>query len=232
MMEKNNSISLEHVFVVIPAFNEEKHLGRVIRGLFEQGFKNVVVVDDGSKDATHSVAEETGAIVLTHVLNLGQGAALQTGNEYAVRRGAEWVVHFDGDDQFNPHDILPALEAMNECGADVLLGSRFLGAHSQIPFTKKYLILPVSRVVNLLITGVVLTDAHNGFRILSRRALEEIQITQNGMAHNSEIISQLKKKKLPFKEYPVQVVYHEYGQRLSGGLKILKDIIVSQFLSR
>lgn len=212
------------VFIIVPAYNEAKKIGRVIAGLFEHGFKNVVVVDDGSSDETAVQAAKAGAIVLKHAVNRGQGAALQTGDEFAIKKGAQVVVHFDADGQFNPADILPALQMMREGNVDVVLGSRFLDTRSRIPWTKKYILLPISRLINRFLTGLYLTDVHNGFRVLSRRALEKINISQDRMAHNSDIVKQIKEKGLVYIEHPVEVVYHEYGQGLSGGVQILQDI--------
>ena len=218
------------VFVIVPAYNEEKSIGRVISGLFEQGFNNVVVVDDGSADNTSLIAREQGALVLEHTVNRGQGAALQTGNEYALSQGAELVVHFDADGQFNPRDITGAIEALKKANADVLLGSRFLDDRSHMPWTKKYILLPVSRIINRIITGLHLTDAHNGFRILTKRALEKLHISQDRMAHNSEISQQIKQHDLVFIEHPVEVKYFEYGQGVGGGLKVLLEIMQGRLI--
>ena len=235
------------LFVVVPAYNEEKNIGRVIGGLFEKGITRiedkmiprinngltlmtVVVVDDGSSDNTAEVAKSVGAVVLKHEVNRGQGAALQTGDEYALENGATAVVHFDADGQFNPADIIQALVVMKEKNADVILGSRFLDNRSQIPWTKKHLVLPVARLINYFLTGLKLTDAHNGFRILSRKALEKINISQDRMAHNSEIIKQIKQKNLSYLEYPVEVTYNEYGQGVAGGLKIVWEILQGRFM--
>lgn len=215
--------------VVIPAYNEEKSIGRVIRDLFERGYQNIVVVNDGSSDATASLAREAGAKVISHPINRGQGAALQTGDDYAVFVGAENVVHFDADGQFNSSDIAGALRLMSERHLNIVLGSRFLDKRSKIPAIKRQLILPVARLVNLLFTGVRLTDAHNGFRIMDKTALGKIKITQEGMAHNSEIIAQMKKWNLSFAEYPVEVVYHEYGQGFVGGVRVVRDLIFAKF---
>jgi glycosyltransferase involved in cell wall biosynthesis len=218
------------IFIVVPAYNEAERIGRVISGLFEHGFAHVVVIDDGSTDNTAAAAIAAGAVVLRHEVNRGQGAALQTGNEYALSRGAETVVHFDADGQFNPADIQVALQALQSQKADVLLGSRFLDSRSTMPWTKRYLVLPISRFINKLLTGLSLTDAHNGFRILSKKALEKIIISQDRMAHNSEIAKQIKQHQLRFVEHPVEVIYFEYGQNIGGGLKILQDIFTAKFL--
>jgi len=135
------------------------------------------------------------------------------------------VVHFDADGQFNPADIAKALAGMKEKNADVILGSRFLDNRSRMPWTKKHIVLPIARLVNRFLTGLKLTDAHNGFRILSRRALQAISISQDRMAHNSEIIQQIRQKNLSYLEYPVEVNYNEYGQGVGGGLKIILEIL-------
>lgn len=215
--------------IVIPAFNEEKSIGRVIRGLFEHGLKDVVVVDDGSSDDTSIIAGQAGAMVLKHVINRGQGAALETGDSYARLINSELVVHFDADGQFNPDDIQKAIDFMMGKQLDVLLGSRFLDNRSNIPCLKKHFILPIGRWINFLFTGCMLTDAHNGFRILSRKALEKIVITQDGMAHNTEIVKQIKKNRLRYAEFPVEVRYSEYGQGLGGGIRIIQDLIIGLF---
>ncbi len=219
------------IFVVVPAYNEAKNIGRVVRGLFEQGWNNVLVVDDGSGDDTAAIATAAGAVVLRHAVNLGQGAALQTGTEYALRAGADIVVHFDGDGQFNPADIKPAVELLRGKNLDAVFGSRFLDKRSRLPFFKRRAILPAARLVNFLFTGVWLSDAHNGFRVLSRRAAAGLDIRRNGMAHNSEIVGRIKKCGLRFAEHPVEVRYFEYGQGIGGGLKIVGDLILEKFLN-
>ncbi len=221
-----------YTYIIVPAFNEAGKIGRVVRGLFEHGFDRVVVVDDGSSDDTAAVAKEAGAAVLIHRVNRGQGAALQTGNVYALRQGAEAVVHFDGDDQFSPEDVLGAVEFMRLKKIDMVLGSRFLDDRSRVPFLKRWLLLPLGRMVNRVLTGVALSDAHNGFRVLSRRALSTMELSHDRMAHASEYVAEIKKKKLLFAEYPVRVTYHEYGQGFQGGLVAVFEFIFGQWLFR
>lgn len=213
--------------IVVPAYNESKRIGRVVRDLFQHGFNNVLVVDDGSSDNTIAEATEAGAKVVTHMINRGQGAALETGNEYARRFGYSVVVHFDGDGQLNVSDINGAIEKINS-DCDIVLGSRFLDNRSQIPWTKKRVVLPLARLVNRFLTGVHLTDVHNGFRVLGEKALNLIDIVQDGMAHNSEIVAKMKKNNLKFCEHPVEIRYFEYGQGVKGGLKIIFDWIIKK----
>lgn len=216
------------IFVVVPAFNETKKIGRVVRDLFEHGYNNVVVVDDGSSDDTAQNAKVAGAMIIRHEVNRGQGAALQTGNEYALNCGAKIIIHFDADGQFNPRDIAGAITLMNSENLDVVLGSRFLDDRSNIPFFKKFFLLPISRLINNFLTGLKLSDVHNGFRVLNEPAAKKIKITQDGMAHNSQIPKLIKEHNLKYREYPVEVFYEENGQGVVGGFKILYDLLIDR----
>lgn len=223
------------LFIILPAYNEAKQIGRVIRDLFQQleiGKFTVVLVDDGSTDETARIAEEAGAIVLRHVVNRGQGAALETGGVYARAQGADAVVHFDGDGQFNPVDIAGAVERLRKNNFDIVLGSRFLDNRSQIPFLKRWFIFPVSRLINRLFTGLHLTDVHNGFRVLSRVALEKIVITHDGMAHATEILQLVKKYHLRFAEHPIEVRYYKFGQGPLGGIRLVSDLLFRTIISK
>ena len=214
---------------LVPAYNEEKRIAEVLQGLLSQ-VDSVVVIDDASSDTTAEVAEQCGAVVLRHEINRGQGAALETGHEYARLVGAEYVIHFDADGQFNPNDIAPALEVLKKENADILFGSRFLEKKSDIPWSKKYILFPIGKLLNTLFGSVALSDVHNGFRILTKNALHKIFITQDRMAHATEIPVLVKKQKLRFVEFPVEVTYHEYGQGGLGGLKIVKDLFTGKFI--
>jgi len=216
---------------VVPAYNEAKNIGSVVRDLFGQVDK-VIVVDDGSWDQTAARAREAGATVLRHCLNRGQGAALETGHELARRWRADWVVDFDADGQFQATDIPGAWKKIKETGTNLLLGSRFLGANTNLPWKKRYLLLPLARWFHHLFLGLSLTDAHNGFRLYTAAALEKIRITQDRMAHASEIPAQARHYNLEICEYPVTVKYQEYGQGLKGAGEILKDIFFDLFVSK
>lgn len=213
---------------IVPAYNEEKTIGSVVQSLFPYVDK-VVVVDDCSADNTFKLAREAGAVVLQHRINRGQGATLETGHEYARKVGADYVLHFDGDGQFEIADIKPAFDYLNQTQADILFGSRFLDKRTKIPWLKKNVLFPVARLFNRL-SGVKLSDIHNGFRILNRQALEKIKITQDRMAHATEIPLQAVKFGLKAVEFPVQVKYHEFGQGFNGGLKIVRDLLMGKFI--
>ncbi len=213
---------------IVPAFNEEKNIGSVVKGLFNH-IDRVVVVDDGSSDSTSTAASEAGAVVLRHEINRGQGAALETGRQYALKNNADYVLHFDADGQFEVSDISPALEALQKSGADILFGSRFLGRDADLPFFKRFFIFPIAKLFNMLFVGRGFSDAHNGFRILNRRALEKIKIEHDRMAHASEIPFKAKKAGLKCIEFSVKVVYREYGQGILGGVKIIRDLLLGKF---
>ncbi len=219
------------VVVVVPAWNEEQHLAGVLQDLRCAGFDRVVVVDDGSTDASSAIATQHGAVVARHAINRGQGAALQTGNQVALAWGADVVVHFDADQQFVATDILAGVRMLQQENIDIVFGSRFLDDRTTLPFFKRSVILPIARLMNWLFTGVLLTDVHNGFRVLSRSAVERLQITEDRMAHNSEIVALARKYNLAFHEVPVMVVYHEFGQGIGGGIKIIKDLFTRFFLA-
>jgi glycosyltransferase involved in cell wall biosynthesis len=206
-------------------------VGRVIRGLFEQGYTNIIVIDDGSKDETAVEAQKAGATVIRHKINRGQGAALETGDEYARSVGALKVVHFDADGQFNPSDIAAGIKVMNEKGVDVIFGSRFLDSRSKIPWFKKHVLLKVARWINYVFSGILLSDAHNGFRIFNQNALSKIVFKHDRMSHNTEILKIVKRSGLKYAEVPVEVRYSDYGQGLFGGVKIIYDLLIGIFTS-
>ncbi len=229
---------LMKIVVVMPSYNEEKVIARVVKEVKEK-IPDVIAVDDGSTDQTGIVANEAGAKVLKHFLNRGQGAALQTGINFALAQGAEVIVTFDADGQHNPSDIDRVVKPLLLGEAQVVLGSRFLKSEngyqktdiSSIPLVK-VIVLKFAAWFTRLYTGLKVTDAHNGFRALSRNAAELIEIRQDGMAHASEIIEQIKKHNLRFVEVPVQIVYSQYslqkGQKLSNSFRILWDLIISR----
>jgi len=223
-------LSEKNMFIaIVPAYNEEKSIGSVVQSLFSHVDK-VIVVDDCSTDNTSFGAEKAGAIVLRHKINRGQGSALQTGHNYALKLNADYVLHFDGDGQFDVTDIVLALGELKKSGVDILFGSRFLDNRTKIPWFKKYILFPPARLFNKIFGGVNLTDIHNGFRILNRKALEKIKIEQDRMAHATEIPAKAKKLGLKYIEFPVKVTYHRYGGGLGHGLGVVKDLLLGRFL--
>lgn len=222
--------SLEReAWVIVPVFNEAEVIGSVIEDLRRE-FAHVVCIDDGSSDDSASLAESAGARVLRHPMNLGQGAALQTGFEYVARQpGFTHVITFDADGQHLVSDALEMLELAKTKRISVIFGSRFLDKRTK-PGLKKRVVLKLAVLFTRAFTGLRLTDAHNGLRVLSAEALGFVRLEQNGMSHATEIVHQIAQSKLAWKEYPVEVLYTEYskrkGQSLWNSVNILIDLLV------
>lgn len=221
------------IYIVIAAYNEEKKISSVIKGLQELNYNDIVVVDDGSKDNTYSKAKSTGTTVLKHVVNRGQGAALKTGIDYSVEQGADIIITFDADGQHDANQIKNLIEPIKEGKADIVLGSRFLDNSSNTPKIRK-IFLKIGALIFRVMYSVKLTDSHNGFRALSRKAAKEINITQDKMEHASEIVEEIGKRKLRYVEVPVTITYTDYslqhGQRTSNAFKIFFKMIIKAFL--
>src|SRR5712691_2928084 len=179
----------EQIYVVVPAYHEASVVHDVVSNLRTE-FQNIVVVDDGSSDTTAVEARRAGATVVRHILNRGQGAALQTGIEYSLRRGADIVVTFDADGQHRTEDVSRLIEALKKNDADIAVGSRFLEARSKVPMLRRWLLAIAAQFMRFT-SGVALTDAHNGLRAIRRSAAQRIHLTIDGMAHASEIVDQM-----------------------------------------
>jgi polyprenyl-phospho-N-acetylgalactosaminyl synthase len=225
-MQSTTPVACESAWVICPAFNEAKTLGAVLSGLCVEGYR-VVVVDDGSNDDTGRIAAESASAVVTHPVNLGQGAALKTGIDYALARGAEFLVTFDTDGQHRVSDIPRLLDALIQNGADFALGSRFLGRPQSMPLVRK-LLLRAATIFTSLTSGLYLTDTHNGLRAFTRRGAMALNFRQNRMAHASEILSDIAASRLRYVEVPVTIDYTEYsmakGQRTSDLILVLLDL--------
>lgn len=215
------------VWLVVPAYNEQATIQQVVSGLLRFCW-NVAVVDDCSSDSTSIRARAAGAHVLRHPINLGQGASLQTGIDFALQNGASHIVSFDADLQHRPEDVQLLLSALTETSADFALGSRFLGKANNIDFARE-LLLKAAVLFTRLTTGLEVTDVHNGLRAMTRRGACTMRIRQNRMAHASEILQQIAKSGLPYVEVPVTVDYTSYskakGQRLSNSINIVLELL-------
>lgn len=215
-------------WLVVPLYNE----GPVIRSVVEHArltFPNVVCVDDGSSDDSVAEARAGGARVVQHAINLGQGAALQTGLRYALQDpGARWLVTFDADGQHRTEDALRMVERLAAEPLDIVIGSRFLDDRTK-PGLLKRVVLRAAVIFQRITSGVRLTDAHNGLRAMTRETASRIRITQNRMAHASELVDQIASLELRFAEEPVHVIYTDYsrskGQSLWNSVNILSELL-------
>jgi glycosyltransferase involved in cell wall biosynthesis len=213
-------------WLIIPAYNEAAVIGPVVADVAWRGF-TIVVVDDGSTDETGVKAGAAGAVIVTHPINLGQGAALQTGIQFALRQGADTIVTFDADGQHRAADIDGLIDALTTNNADFALGSRFLGGAVAMPMPRRLLLMAATWFTRLT-TGLNISDTHNGLRAMTRRGATCIRLRQNRMAHASELLHQIARSGLRYVEVPVTIEYSRYslakGQRLTDSLRILVDL--------
>lgn len=222
----------DDVWIVVPAFNEAGKLGNTLSELRSR-YRNVVVVDDGSTDSTADMVLRHDVWCLRHIANCGQGAALQTGIDFAFEAGATIIVTFDADGQHLVADIEPLIQAIRAGSADVALGSRFLGRAIGITWTR-WAVLKIGVLVTRLISHLPLTDTHNGLRALNREAARRIRITQDRMAHASEIIDAIAQLGLRFVEVPVTVRYtpetFQKGQTSWNCVRIFGEILMARVI--
>lgn len=192
-------------FVVVPAYNEAARIGPVLRELVQFGYR-VVAVDDGSTDTTWEAMRSPGVCRLRHPINRGQGAALQTGITFALSRGARYVVTFDADGQHSGADIASLLEPLVNGDCDVALGSRFLGRTANLPWGRR-IVLKLGVIFTGLVSGLWLTDTHNGLRAFSAAAAQRLDIRLDRMAHASELLHCIRRCGFRYIEVPVTVRY-------------------------
>lgn len=223
-------MTAQRVVVVIPAYNEERTIVEVIRGLKQHGFSTLIVIDDGSSDRTGELAAHEGAIRLRHLLNRGLGGALGTGISAALRLGAEVIVTFDADGQHDPDDVMRLLAPIDVGEAEVVIGSRLL-APQGMP-TRRRVANWMANVVTYLLFGAWTTDSQSGLRAFSSRAAACLQLTTTGMEVSSEIIAETVRHRLRRTEVPVKAIYTDYslskGQSLTVGLRTLMKLILAK----
>ncbi len=222
------------IFCIIPAYNEEKNILKVVDACLKE-IDKIVVVDDASTDKTVDILRNNISseklIILNHLTNRGQGAALQTGNEYALANKAQIIVHFDADGQFLAKEIKDIIKPIKEDGADIVFGSRFLEKKSKIPWFKEKIILPLAKLINKIFAKNKLTDPQSGFRAMTAKTAQKIKIKQDRMAHCSEILKKISNPNIKVKEVPITVIYNDFGQTFSGGIKIVKDLILGKLIN-
>jgi len=219
---------MPRTWMIIPMHNEGRMIGDVVRDV-RGAFPYVVCVDDGSTDESGDAARAAGAIVVRHPINMGQGAALQTGFDYAMSDPAMTeVVTFDADGQHQVADAVGMVEKLHAEDLDVVIGSRFLDDRTEVARLRKA-ILKTAAVYTRWTSGMALTDAHNGLRAIDRPLLERLRLRQNRMAHASELVDQIGRAGVRWAEYPTHIIYSDYskakGQSLLNSVNILFELI-------
>ena len=215
-----------NVWIVVPAFNEADVIGDVIAAL-RSVFANVVCVDDGSADDTGEIALKAGAHLVRHPVNLGQGAAIQTGVEYARRQpGAQVFATFDADGQHRVKDLVTMIDRLSAGDVDVVVGTRFGPGVSRPPLMKRVVLQTAARL-SPRGRRLGLTDTNNGLRVFNKTVADGLDITLNGMSHAGEFIMLIAENRWRVAEEPVEVLYTEYsqskGQPLLNGVNIIFD---------
>ena len=229
-IETNTHCLPADFWVVIAAWNEESRIGRVLDGLIPFA-PNIVVVDDGSTDGTATEVLKRPVWLLRHALNIGQGAALQTGITFVLKRHASYIATFDADGQHDPTDLPTMFLALKSESADFALGSRFLGRADGIPLIRR-ITLRLAVLFTRLLSNVVLSDTHNGIRVFTRQGAERLHITLDRMEHASQIIDQISASGLKFIEVPVRITYTSEtlakGQKTSALAKLALNIFLEK----
>ena len=227
-----NHLDKKKIFIVMPAYNEGKVIGGVIQELKKRGYKNIIVIDDGSSDNTYTISKQAGVVVLRHRINRGLGGALNTGITAALKLGARIIVTFDSDGQHDVRDIPRIVQPIISDEADIVIGSRFL-KRGDIPLLRRIGIVTLN-ILTFLLYGIYTTDSQSGLRAFSRRAALKINVTANRMEVSSEFFREIKTHNLRFKEIPIKAIYTPYsmrkGQSLLNGFKIMTKRVIRRFL--
>ena len=221
---------LDRILVIIPLFNEAAVIEEVIFNL-KKYFANIVVVDDGSTDKSNQLLSSMPIKLIKHPVNLGQGAAIATGFEYAKGlKEISAVVTFDADGQHSVEDAKVFAEDILSCKEELILGSRFLGNELNVPYLKRKVLNLATYFTNLF-TGMELSDTHNGLKAIKKECLYKLDLDINGYAFETQLKSQISKYNITYKELPTNIIYTDYslkkGQSLSNGLINIEDILHS-----
>ena len=209
------------ILAVIPAYNEERHISKIIKKT-KKYVDKVVVVDDGSKDKTSTMAKKSNAIVLRHLVNLGKGAALKTGCDYAVKNSASFIIAIDADAQHNPKDIPRFLESLKD--HDIVLGYRRL--NRKMPFVLKFGNWFISKTIRFLY-GVKIRDSQCGYRAFTAKAYKKIRWKASDYSMESEMIAKMGKYRLSYTEIPIETIYSDRykGTTVLDGIKIVFNLL-------
>ncbi|MCF7871700.1 glycosyltransferase family 2 protein [Candidatus Woesearchaeota archaeon] len=218
---------MEKICIIIPGFNEERHIGEVIKRTKNKGFKNIIFVDDGSDDKSAKIAEKCGAIVLKHIINLGKGAAARTGCEYAIEHNFDIIILMDADGQHKPEDIPRFLNALKE--KDIVFGYRKLD--KKMPPIMRFGNWFINKVSEI-VTGLKIKDTQSGFRCFYTKKYKKIQWNATNYSMESEMIVKVAKNKLKYTEIPIDTIYLDTfkGTTIFDGIKVVLNILKFKIL--
>lgn len=221
------------IFVILPAYNEEKTVAKVISDVLDMGFE-IMVVDDGSSDDTYNIVnnilkKRKKGFLCKHLLNRGLGAALRTGIEASLMEDPDVLVTFDADGQHDPNDILLVSKPVIDGEADVAVGKRNF---NEMPISKK-VGNQIMNLITLIFYGIKANDSQSGLRAFNRKAAETIVINARDYGVSSEIIGEIKRHDLRLMEIPIKTIYTDYsmtkGTNTYEGLRILAKLIRNLF---
>ena len=225
----------QKTYIILPAYCEEKVIKQVIKDIKKQGYKNIIVIDDGSLDNTYSQAKSTGVIVLKHPINRGKGAATQTGIDAAKLLNADILVTMDSDGQHNPKDIKKLIQPILDNKADVVIGSRMLNTKGMPK--SRVVMNKIANLITYLFFGILVSDSQSGFRAYNKKAYTSVYTYLDRYEFESEMLGQIKNAKLRVKEVPIKVIYTDYSknkykhmnrfsaQGLTNGIKMVVRLV-------
>lgn len=218
----------KNVYIIIPAKDEANRIAGVLHQVLDAGYSNIVVVNDGSKDNTEEVAQKFGVCVVNHIINLGAGAATQTGIEYALKKEAKVIVTIDADHQHMPSDIKGLVDTLITKKVDIVIGSRFLKKSNKIPATRIFY-NKIANIITYLVTGVIVTDSQSGMKAFTAEFARKSKLNFNGFEFSVEMIRNIKVSNAKLLENPIEVIYTKdtlsKGQNLLTGIKMLRKIL-------
>lgn len=221
-----------NVLILVTAYNEEKRIQKTIQSIKDEGWNNILVIDDGSKDNTYTIAKNMGVMVIKHLINRGQGAGIKTGIYISKEIKPDIIVFFDGDGQHFASDIKNIIQPILENKADVVIGSRFL-KQNNIPFIRKIYNF-IANIITFIFTRKYVSDTQTGFRAIRFNVVDKINIRSNGYAWCSEFITEIINKKLKYVEVPINVRYFDdwqvKGQNFFKGIKTVYQLFLQKII--
>lgn len=227
-------LDTEGVYLVVPAYNEEKHVETVLRDISKLGY-HIILVNDGSKDNTLEIARSVQKdypnqiYIVSHIINRGLGAALKTGMTDALKHNAKYIITFDADGQHAFEDIPKVLKPLQDKKVDAVIGSRIF---EDMPTTKRF----ANNVMNILthiFYGIKVKDSQSGLRAFSSEAAKKIDVVSTGYGVSSEFIKEIKNNQISFDEVPITTIYTDETQHKGTnaivGIKIMFKMIGDLF---